>query len=73
MIVDADTIEARFFAADNERCEIRQGPTDRNSESDKDPPHLTTFLISYQYSGSTPPQHQRGDLLALALEVLFAA
>jgi hypothetical protein len=54
MIVDADTVEACVFAADNERCEIRQGPTDRNSESDTDAPHLTTFLISYQYSVSTP-------------------
>jgi hypothetical protein len=46
MIVDADTVETCVFAADNERCEVRQGPTDRNSESDTDAGHLTTFLIS---------------------------
>jgi len=46
MIVDADTIEACVFATDNERCEVGQWPTNRNSESDTDARHLTTFLIS---------------------------
>jgi len=45
MIVDANTVESCVFAADNERCEVGQGPTDRNSQSDTDPRHLTTFLI----------------------------
>jgi hypothetical protein len=46
MIVDADTVEACVFAADNERCEVGQRPTDRNSESDTDARHLATSLIS---------------------------
>ena len=45
MIVDADTVEACVFAADNERCEIEQRPTDRNSKSDTDTRHFTTFLV----------------------------
>jgi hypothetical protein len=31
--MDADTVEACFFAADDERGKVRQGPTDGNSES----------------------------------------
>jgi hypothetical protein len=44
--MDADAVEACLFAPDDERCEVRQGASDRNSESDGDPRHLTTFLIS---------------------------
>jgi hypothetical protein len=40
--MDADTVEACLFAADDERGKIRQGPTDGNSESYADTCHLTT-------------------------------
>jgi len=46
MIVDADTVEACVFAAGNEDCEVGQGPSDRNSKSDTDARHLTTFPIA---------------------------
>jgi hypothetical protein len=44
--MDADTVEACLFAADDERSYVRQRPTNGNSESDSDTGHLTTFLIS---------------------------
>ena len=43
-VMDADTVEARLFAADDERGNIRQGPTDGNSESYADTCHDTTLL-----------------------------
>ena len=43
--MDPDPIEARIFAADDERAKVRQGATDGNSERDADTCHLTPFLI----------------------------
>jgi hypothetical protein len=37
--MDADTVEACLFAADDERGKIRQWSTDRNSESYADTCH----------------------------------
>jgi hypothetical protein len=42
--MDADTVEACLLAADDERGEVRQGPTDRNSQRDADPGHPTDLL-----------------------------
>jgi len=41
--MNANTVETCLFAAGDERGKVRQGPTDRNSESNADPRHLTTF------------------------------
>jgi len=45
--MDADTVEACLFAADDERGKIRQGPTDGNAESHADTCH-TRRLLSNQ-------------------------
>jgi hypothetical protein len=37
--MDADAVEACLFAADDERSNVRQGPTDGNSESYADTCH----------------------------------
>jgi hypothetical protein len=37
--MDADTVEACLFAADDERGKVKQGPTDRNSKSYTDTCH----------------------------------
>jgi hypothetical protein len=39
MVVDPDTVKSCLLAANDERGEVRQGPTDRNSERDPDPSH----------------------------------
>jgi hypothetical protein len=56
--MDADTVEACLFAADDERGKVKQGPTDGNSDSDADTRHLTTFLICEQLiNNTTSSQH----------------
>jgi hypothetical protein len=40
--MDADTVEACLFAADDELSEIRQWPTDRHSEGYADTCHEAT-------------------------------
>src|SRR5262249_36336172 len=54
VIMDADTVEACLFAADDERGKVKQGPTDGNSDSDADTRHLTTFLICERSSTIQP-------------------
>jgi hypothetical protein len=49
VVMDANTIKTCVLAAGDESCEIRQGPTDRNSKSDANPGHSTSFF------NSTPP------------------
>jgi hypothetical protein len=56
--MDADTVEACLFAADDERGKVRQRPTDGNSESDADTGHLTIFLISGLSSALQRPSAQ---------------
>jgi hypothetical protein len=57
--MDADTVEAGLFAADDERGKVRQRPTDGNSESDSETGHLMTFLISDFSSSIQPPSGTR--------------
>jgi hypothetical protein len=45
MIVDADTIKACVLAAGYESGNVRQGPADRDPESDPDSGHLTSSFI----------------------------
>ena len=40
MVVDADTVEARVFAAGDESGNVGQGPADRNPQSHAKPGHL---------------------------------
>jgi hypothetical protein len=42
MVVDADTVEARVFAAGDEIGDSGQRPPDRNPESDSKPGHLVS-------------------------------
>jgi hypothetical protein len=46
VVMDANTIKTCVLAAGDERCEVRQGPTDRNSKSDANPGHSTSFFNS---------------------------
>jgi hypothetical protein len=55
--MDADTIETCVLAAGDERCEVRQGPTDRNPESDANSSHSTSFF------NSAPPSPRRHDIV----------
>jgi len=50
VIVDADAVEARLFAANSESSDLGQGQTDWNPESDTDTRHLTTYLIAVSSS-----------------------
>jgi hypothetical protein len=52
--MDADTLEACLLAAGNERGEVRQGPANRDPESDADRRHLTSFpkIRTETYDGS---------------------
>jgi len=45
VVMDADTVKACLFAADDERRKVWQGSTDGNSERDADTCHLTPLLI----------------------------
>ena len=80
--MDADTVEACLFAADDERGKIRQGPTDGNSESYADTCHYTTppeqlDLQSYSTSISGVRDAMEcllvalADVLSLAFDVGF--
>jgi hypothetical protein len=44
VVMDANTIKTCVLAAGDESCEIRQGPTDRNSKSDANPGHSNELL-----------------------------
>ena len=46
MIVDADSVEAGILATRDERCDLEQGPTDRNPERDAEPAHRTNAFIA---------------------------
>jgi hypothetical protein len=50
--MDADTVKACLFAAEDERGKVRQGLTNRHSESDSNTRHLATFLFG---SGQVRP------------------
>ena len=41
--MDANAIKTRFLATGDERCEVGQAPTNRNSKSDANPGHSTSF------------------------------
>jgi hypothetical protein len=43
--MDADTVKACLFAAEDERGKVRQGLTNRHSESDSNTRRLATFLF----------------------------
>src|SRR5262245_33294877 len=46
VVMDANTIKTCVLAPGGERCEVRQGPTDRNSKSDANPGHSTSSFNS---------------------------
>jgi hypothetical protein len=52
MVMDADTVKACLFAAEDERGKVGQGLTNRHSESDSNTRHLATFLFG---SGQVRP------------------
>jgi hypothetical protein len=66
MIVDADAVEARHFATDNERGKFGQWPTDRNAKGDTEPGHGTSTFRSappsYDYAtiSASVGQRQQG-------------
>jgi hypothetical protein len=56
MVMDADTVKACLFAADDERANVRQGATDGNSERDADTRHLTPFVMWTHLKITTSPE-----------------
>ena len=55
--MDPDTDKSCLLAADDERGEVRQGSTNRHSESDPDSSHLGEhFFISEPHLNNTEPR-----------------
>src|SRR5215470_17174571 len=61
MVMDADAIETGVLAADDECCEVGQGPANRNPESDANTGHSPSLFNSKLWRQSKPAPAHRGS------------